>query len=109
MRDVYLLYKCVIKYTMSQHIQLKKSVTRQVVFPQKLYNLIEVRLNQLGISTPEYIRQLVIEDVKPLYKDLPLVDLKTEISIAAALKEKSNSPILSTKKDVQKYLDSIVE
>jgi hypothetical protein len=70
---------------MSTNNQTQNTVIRQVGFPQPLFELIKIRLEQLGISTPEYVRHLVIEDIKPLYKDIPMVDLETEESIGRAL------------------------
>ncbi len=70
---------------MSKNNQTQNTVVRQVGFPQPLFELIKIRLEQLGISTPEYVRHLVIEDIKPLYKDIPMVDLETEESIGRAL------------------------
>ncbi len=74
-----------IYIVMSTNNQTQNKIIRQVGFPQPLFKLIKIRLEQLGISTPEYIRHLVIEDIKPLYKDIPTVDENTEESIGRAL------------------------
>ncbi len=65
----------------------KQATAKHITFPYELNELMEVRLNQLGISAPEYVRQLVIQDVKPLYQNIPFVDAATEKSIGLSLQE----------------------
>ena len=87
----------------------QKNIARQVVFPAPLYKLMETRLDQLGISAPEYVRQLVIEDVKPLYKEIPFVDEEAEKSIGRAIEDIKNGKIhkFNSLKELREFLHNL--
>lgn len=69
---------------------MKKSVTRQITFPTEMDKMISIRLKQLGISAPEYVRQLVIEDLKPLYKDKYFLTEDEERQVEQSMKDLEN-------------------
>ena len=65
---------------MSNYNQVK-----QISFPTQLVELIERRVSRIGISVPEYIRNLVINDVRPILEEIPYVDTETERKMGKAL------------------------
>ena len=98
-----------IYVVMSTNNQTQNIIIRQVGFPQPLFELIKIRLEQLGISTPEYIRHLVIEDINPLYKDIHMVDENTEGSIGRALDDIDTGRVtrLKSTSQIKNHLNKI--
>ncbi len=42
----------------------KTRVQKMLTFPKAMYNLLEKRAEDVGLNTPEYIRYLVVNDIK---------------------------------------------
>jgi hypothetical protein len=89
--------------------QQRSSIVRQVMFPSQLFDLVKVRLEQLGISVPEYLRQLVIEDVKPLYKNIPTLNEDTQRSLVNAFEDIAKGDVkkFENYKEAKEFLDSL--
>lgn len=42
----------------------KQRIQKLITFSPKLYTIVEEKANRLGVSFPEYIRSLALEDIK---------------------------------------------
>lgn len=84
-------------------------IQKLITFSPQLYRLLEKKAQRLGVSFPEYIRGLAVNDIKKTVEQSPLVDEETEKQIAKGLDdiEKKNSTKVATKKDLTTYLESL--
>jgi hypothetical protein len=74
-----------------------------------MYTLLSKRTKQLGISIPEYLRFLVINDTKPLIDNIPMIDLETENEIGKALKnyKAGRYKTLRNEKEIDEYFKNL--
>jgi hypothetical protein len=63
----------------------KARVQKLITFSPQLYNLVEDKAKKLGVTFPEYIRSLAVEDLKE--NDYIVASPETERQIGIALKE----------------------
>lgn len=91
-------------------ISVKTSVTKQIVFPKKMVDLVQIKLNQLGINLPEYVRYLILKDTEGLLST-PMLDEETEKAVGRSLEDISAGryTTLSTDEEIDNYLHTLVE
>jgi hypothetical protein len=63
----------------------KKRVQKLITFSPQLYSLVEQKAKKLGITFPEYIRSLAVEDLKD--NDYIVASPEMERQIGIAMKE----------------------
>lgn len=68
---------------MNQTVRVQKLIT----FSPQLYQVVMAKAKQVGLSFGEYIRHLVVVDVKEDIGHLPMVDAQTNEYIGQSLKD----------------------
>jgi hypothetical protein len=63
----------------------KARVQKLITFSPQLYSLVEDKAKKLGVTFPEYIRSLAVEDLKE--NDFIVASPETERQIGMALKD----------------------
>lgn len=86
----------------------KYSVQKLITFSPQLYDLVEKKAKKLGLTFPEYIRLLAVNDIKNMVEDNPFVDTKTEKHIAHSIKNINSGKytILNSSKDIEDHFGS---
>jgi len=64
----------------------KTRVQKLITFSPQLYTLVENKAQRLGVSFPEYIRSLAVEDIKE--EKAPFLVASSELSDAVDLADK---------------------
>ena len=65
----------------------KARIQKLVTFSPRLYRLARSQANKVGLGFPQYIRHLVVSDVRGSNFGVPLVDPETERSIGEGLRD----------------------
>ena len=75
----------------------------KIGFPNELYQLMQERVDTLGISIPEYVRHLIINDVEET------ADEELEVAIAKGLRDYSekNYIVIKDKEDLKKFIKEL--
>lgn len=62
----------------------------------------------LGITFPEYVRNLIVNDTRDFFEKIPVLDKSTIQSLGKALKEaeKQKGKELRNKKDIESFVKS---
>jgi len=86
-------------------------IPRQIVFTTKLNEVATSKANKMGVSVPEYIRYLILQDNQDQHRDMPFVSDEMEEMIGKSIQDYLNGKTtdLKTKKDVVNYVDKLVE
>ena len=84
---------------------MSNSITKQITFTPTLIYTALLRARLLGISFPEYIRNLIVQDTKDSTDKSPLIYKNTEKYIRKALKDfkKGNFITLKTDNEIDDY------
>lgn len=84
-------------------------IQKLITFSPHLYNLVEKKAEQLGVSFPEYIRMLAVSDIKKQVEELPMVDEETEKQIGKSLQDlkAGRYTTIKTKRELDAYLNSL--
>lgn len=75
----------------------------KIGFPKQLYKLMQEKTEQLGVSVPEYVRHLIINDVEET------ADEELEAAIAKGLRDYSEKKyvIIKDKKELKEFLEEL--
>jgi hypothetical protein len=73
----------------------------KIGFPKQLYKLMQEKTNQLGVSIPEYVRHLIINDVEET------ADEELEAAIAKGLRDYTEKKyvIIKDKEDLKELIN----
>ena len=84
-------------------------VQKLITFSPQLYELIERNAKKLGISFPEYIRVLAVNDVKKAVEEAMYLDKETEEQVAKSLKDaqKGDYTKVVTEDELDNHLKSL--
>ncbi len=84
-------------------------IQKLITFSPHLYELVEKKAKNLGVSFTEYIRMLAVSDIKKQVEELPMVDGETEKLIAQGMEDFKNGryTALHTKEEIEKHFDSL--
>ncbi|MDE2024937.1 MAG: hypothetical protein KGJ07_00410 [Patescibacteria group bacterium] len=84
-------------------------IQKLITFSPQLYELIERNAKKIGVSFPEYIRILAVNDVRQASDTIPYVDEETEERIGRSLKDIKNGKYttVSTKEELEKFLNTL--
>ena len=86
-----------------------KRIQKLITFPKELYSLVMNKANRIGMTFPEYVRILVVNDLKGKLDSIPMVSAKTEKNIEnsfEALKQGQYTE-LKTIKDIKNYFKNL--
>ena len=64
-----------------------RSIQKLITFSPELYQLTLTRAKRFGLSFPEYIRILTVNDIKKETENIPFVDAETEKGIGKSLED----------------------
>ncbi|MBI4009296.1 hypothetical protein HY357_03615 [Candidatus Roizmanbacteria bacterium] len=86
-----------------------KSVPKLITFSSELYRLVLDKAKRLGLSFGEYVRVLVVNDVKKEVESIPMVDEETEKRIGESLKDyrEGKYTVLKSDKDIENYFKNL--
>lgn len=75
----------------------------KIGFPMELYNLMLEKIDTLGVSIPEYIRHLILNDVEET------ADEELETAIAKSLKDYNDKKyvVINNKEDLKKFIEDL--
>lgn len=75
----------------------------------QLYHQLMAKARDFGMSVTEYIKNLVVTDVKEKKKQLPMVDEETNKRIGKSLKaiKEGKYIILKSEEEIDKYFDNL--
>lgn len=101
----------VFKYLFLSMTTQTKSIQKLITFSPELHQLVMKRAKRFGLSLPEYIRILAVNDTKSEAEAIPMVDEETEKRIGESLEayKQGEYITLKTKSDIKKYLDHLDE
>ncbi len=83
-----------------------KGIQKLITFSTQLYRTVDQKARRIGLSFPEYIRVLAVNDIKVGIEDVPMVDEDTEKQIGQSLKdyEEGRYTTVRTKKELHEHL-----
>lgn len=83
-----------------------KSIQKLITFSPELYSLVMSKSKRIGVSFAEYIRVLLVNDIKEEVEAIEMVDEKTEKAIGQSLKDfkEGRYTTIKTEKDLKKFL-----
>lgn len=86
-------------------------IQKLITFSPHLYELVEKKARNLGVSFTEYIRMLAVSDIKKQIEQLSMVDEETEKQIGKSLQdlEMGRYTTVRTKKELDAYLKSLAK
>lgn len=89
----------------------KSSITKQVVFSEDLVGKAEERAQSLGITFPEYVRFLIVQDTKQVTEQEWILNSPTaqEIIKSVAAHKAGDFRTLGSDKDIDSYIDEMSE
>ncbi len=78
---------------------------KQIGFSDQMITYVNERLDTLGVSFPEYIRYLVLQDTTQIRDKIPFVTKEEEERITESIKNLSDGDFVTHKKrgDIKKY------
>ena len=84
-------------------------IQKLITFSPQLFESIEKKAKKLGISFPEYIRVLAVNDIKTIVENLPLVDEETEKHIARSMQDvkQGKYTVLKDDKDIENHFKDL--
>lgn len=84
-------------------------IQKLITFSPQLYQLVEKNAADLGISFPEYIRVLAVNDVKKMVEKMSFVNEEVEEQIAKSIEDikNKNYVTLSSEDELDSHLQSI--
>lgn len=65
----------------------KLNKLKQVSFSSRILMYVDERTEEMGISFPEYIRHLVLNDIKHIRDKTPLVTEEEENAVSASMRD----------------------
>lgn len=88
-------------------VKTKKRVQKMISFPPELYKMGQQKADVFGLSFPEYVRFLVMNDAKS--EPIEMVDEETEKAIGEAYEAyaRGEGTIVSSKEELADYLASL--
>lgn len=86
-----------------------KSIQKLITFSPELYSLVVTKAKRIGVSFPEYIRVLLVNDIKEEVEAIEMVDEETEKAIGQSLKDfkEGRYTTLRSKKDIENYFNEL--
>lgn len=88
-----------------------KKVQKMITFPVALCEMVEKRAKKVGMLLPEYIRFLVLCDLKAEVDKIPLLDFSTDQKVAKSVEdyEKGDFVVIdpSKKAEMKKLLKKL--
>lgn len=86
-----------------------KSIQKQIAFSPQLYSLLLSRARRFGLTFTDFIRVVLVNEVKEETDDLPMVDKETEKMIGKSLKayKEGRYTTITTKKELTDYLNNL--
>lgn len=87
------------------------TVKKHIGIPQELFALLCAKAQRFGVSAPEYIRHLIINDTQQMAEEkieiLENEELISSIGVGLEEAKKGKGKALRSKKDISNYLDSL--
>ena len=89
----------------------KLDITKQVPLSNQLYSRVEVRINELGIKFPEYIRHLILLDTSNMAGRVEYLTKADEKGIGESLRDLSEKRYtrLNTVKEVDTHFKELAK
>lgn len=88
-----------------------QNIQKMVTFSPVLYQMGKHKAQQLGLTFTDYIRYLIVDDVKPSVDrtDMPLMDDETERNVRISLEQykQGDYTTMKTKKDIDDFINSL--
>jgi len=89
----------------------KNRIQKMITFPTVMYSVLEKKAESLGLNTPEYIRYLIINDIKSSAYNIPLLtqtleEAKTEYKLGRTRSISGKSALKKRFSEIQKYAES---
>jgi len=84
-----------------------KTTSKTLTLTHSLLENAETVAGYLGVSFPEYVRNLIINDTRRFIEKIPTLDEETIISLGRALKEvkQKKGKLLQSKEDIEELLN----
>ena len=81
--------------------------THKLTFPPELYELVQLKTKRLGLTVPEYVRHLIINDVE----SLPVEEASPELEgkIASGLRDFAEGKyvVIKNKEELKKFVEEL--
>lgn len=89
----------------------QNKIPRQIVFTSQLNDIATAKAKRIGVSVPEYIRYLIIQDNSNQYNDIPMVSDETEALLAHSLQEysKGNFTELKNAQEIKSHFENLAK
>ncbi len=79
----------------------------KIAFPTELYELMQVKTQQVGLSIPEYVRHVVINDIEKTPIEIASPELEKGIDSALRDVGKDKYIVIKNKKDLKKFVEDL--
>lgn len=89
----------------------KNSITKQIVFPKKLIDLAQTKIDKLGINLPEYVRYLILRDTEDMLQEMPLLDDETIAAVGRSWDDYAAGryTVLKDAADIDEHFSKLAE
>lgn len=104
-----LIYGCYYVKAMAR--PRTNTVAKTITLTKDLYEDAEKTANQLGVSFPEYVRYLIIDDKREYLRKIEILDEETEKELGEAMEDykKGNYAVLTSEAEIDEYFDNLLE
>jgi len=84
-------------------------IQKLITFSPKLYELLEKKAQKIGVSFPEYIRGLAVNDIKKSIEYIPFITQEEEEGIRKSLQDidKGRFVVLEKDKDIDEHFKNL--
>lgn len=84
-------------------------VQKLITFSPQLYDLIERKAQKIGISFPEYIRGLAVNDIKKSVEAIDFLTMEEEEGVRRSLADikEGRYTIVKSDEDIEKHFKSL--
>lgn len=88
---------------------INKSIQKLITFSPELYLMVKNKAQRFGMSVPEYIRVLAVNDIRKEVENSTLVSEDTEERIGASLSDyqKGNHQVVNDAEELDTYLEKL--
>ncbi len=81
--------------------------THKLTFPQELYELVQLKTQKLGLSVPEYVRHLIINDVESMTVEEASPQLEEKIANGLRDIAEGKYIVIKDKEELKKFVEDL--
>lgn len=88
---------------------MAKDIAKQISFSDSMWQVARIRLKQLGVDFPEYVRHLILNDTKHIRENSSYVTSDEEDQIASSVEDVNNNRYVNLDSDneIDEFIDKL--